>query len=178
MINAGPMGPGHSRVSCHPHGWIPLRSSPANRREDLSFPKVPSVQNSASFWATGAGSSLPKWHEPGTSLLWAPPLDLPTEKEPLKSMLGQCLLSPKVPLGFRGNQDCPFPLSEGVISYLYGHFHPSLSPGSSLPSHQSTSDSPPAQTLMGRWYPSHVPQTHAHPIPDTPHLHSDSQPVT
>lgn len=115
---------------------------------------------------------------PGTGLLQAPPLELPLEKEPPKSTLGQYLLSPKVPLGSRENQSCPFPQSGGVISYLQRHLHPSTS-GSSLPSHQRTSQIVPLhRPCQGDGTQATSPQTHAHPIPDTPHLHSDSQKAT
>lgn len=77
-------------VSCHSHEWSSFTSSPANRRKDLSFPKVPSVHNRASLSATGSGFSLPDWHtkqEPD-SCMFSSHWNLPTETDLLKPTPG------------------------------------------------------------------------------------------
>lgn len=52
--------------------------------------------------------------------------NLPTEMKPPQCTPRQCLLSCKGPLGSRENQSFPLPLS--WISYICGHFHPSVFP--------------------------------------------------
>lgn len=168
MIHTGPLRPSHFRVSCHSRGWTPLRSSLANRRGHLSFPQLlPFKTQPSSRQQTLALHCLNGTNQ-GTALLF--PQNLPREGTS-KLHTGQCVLSPQIPRGSRGNYSCP-PRYDFVSQCTSSSFCFSWRPP------ERTSDSPPAQTLMGRWYLSHGLQTHAQPIADTPYLHSDSQLAT
>lgn len=155
------MGGNHSEVHQPITGKIylspellPFKTQPSSRQQVL----VPPCLN-------GTNQGQPPWFP-----LW----NLPTEKEPPKSTLGNASSLPNC-------QGAP-----GIITAAHSpvrryDFVPRWTCSSfffswRLPEH--TSDSPHVQTLMGRWYPSYVLQSHTHPIPDTPYLHSDSQLAT
>lgn len=122
---------------------------------------------------------LSEWHRPGTSLLQAPPLE--SVHRDGTSKIHTRAMAPLLPspTGLQGK------ITTVHFSRLKFQFHTSTDmsillflPEAAAPATSAPHTVPLHRPRWGDGTQAMFPQTHAHPIPDTPHLHCDSQLAT